>query len=500
MLSVPSTTFFFFCQVEYFRLRQCHRHPFIYMTYFKLWLQEMGEISGNRFWIRHLYKYTLIRNFPYTKMNFSQRANVVETVWSNFRASDYKRISGLYRSAMNLSSLLQGDNNASFTTPNAPVDPVEFNSTAVLMSFLIFLALFGNGLVILAFYRFHQLRTITNYFVISLAVADILVASLAMPCWMYIGLTDLSMIPRDKQLNTVLYYSWQYMDILCSTASIVNLCVISVDRHLAIHSPLTYHSRMTPKRAKVSIAFAWLFAFFCASLSVASVILKPLWPISGRAYAIFISFVAFFLPLLILIGVYSKIGCIALRQVREICAVNTEIQHGIQREHSMTFRRELRVTKMLGIVVGAFVLCWGPFFAVVLLYAVCPACPNFYGLVPTSKWLHYANSTLNPIIYMFFTRTFRSAFRRLLVRGLCCMTLPHGGRLFNLNIWKNGSVEPCESFSVRKTYHEETTEIHRRKTRDNLGEMTASIEHTKIYQLSVTTSTWRWATSLINPP
>lgn len=381
---------------------------------------------------------------------------------------------------MNLSSF--SEDNGSFSTPSSRVDPVEFNSTAALMSLVIFLALFGNGLVILAFYRFHQLRTVTNYFVVSLAVADILVALLSMPCWMYIRLSATSKIPRQKQMDTVLYYSWQYVDILCSTASIVNLCVISVDRHLAINSPLTYHSRMTPKRAKASIAFAWLCAFFCASLSIITVV-KALVPTAGKVYAIFISFAAFFFPLIILIGVYSKIGCVALRQVREICAANSGIQHGIQREHNVTFRRELRVTKMLGIVVGAFVLCWGPFFSIVVLYAVCSNCPDDYGWVNTSKWLHYANSTLNPLVYVFFTRTFRSAFRRLLVQGVCCKRLPLGGTRFNLNIWKSGSVEP-----ELKTYRE-TTEVHRRKTKDDLREMTVSVEHTKICQLQVTANT-----------
>lgn len=382
------------------------------------------------------------------------------------------------------------ESNGSFSTPSSQVDQVGFNSTAALMSFVIFLALFGNGFVILAFYRFHQLRTITNYFVVSLAVADILVASLSMPCWMFIRLSALSQIPRDKKLDKVLYYSWQYVDILCSTASIVNLCMISVDRHLAINSPLTYHSRMTPKRAKGSIAFAWLFAFFCASLSIVTVIGK-LMPTAGKVYAIFISFAAFFIPLLILIGVYSKIAYVALRQVRTICAASAGIDHGVQREHNMTFRRELRVTKMLGLVVGAFVLCWGPFFSIVVLYAVCSSCPNDYGWVNTSKWLHYANSTLNPLVYMLFTRTFRSAFRRLIVRGLCCKTLPLGGTRFNLNIWKAGSVEPTE---MLKTYGE-TTRGHRRITEEGLVEMTGNIEHaksieqTKICQLTVTTST-----------
>ena len=379
-------------------------------------------------------------------------------------------------------------NTVSSPTTSPPVDPQEFNFTAAMMCVVIFLALFGNGLVIAAFHRFHQLRTVTNYFVVSLAVADILVASLSMPSWMYIQLSHLSKIPQQKLLAKVLYYSWQYVDILCSTASIVSLCVISVDRHLAINSPLTYHSRMTPKRARTAIALAWLFAFVCASLSIVTVE-QNFNPTAGQVYACFISIAAFFIPFFILIVMYSKIGCVAVRQVRQICAANSGIQHGIQREHNMTFRNELRITKMLGIVIGAFVLCWGPFFSIVLLYAVCRQnCPNDHGWVAISKWLHYANSTFNPLIYMLFTPTFRNAFRRLLVRGFCCLKLPHGGSRFNLNIWKKGSVEPSEYFSART--FQETTEVQPRKTEDGFNEKNSNVELEKTRQLTDSTNTW----------
>lgn len=385
---------------------------------------------------------------------------------------------------MNFSSSPSGIN-GSLSTPASPVNTWNVDLTAAFLSLVMFLALFGNGLVILAFYRFHVLRTVTNYFVVSLAVADILVALLSTSVWMYILLSGITKIPKEDQfLKAVLYYSWQYIDILCSTASIVNLCIISVDRHLAINSPLTYHSRMTARRAKASIAFAWLFAFFCASLSIVTVI-KAIMPTAGRIYQIFIALTAFFLPLLILIVMYGKICRVAIGQVRDIRTAHSGIQHGIQREHSVTFRRELKITKTLGIVVGAFVLCWGPFFSLVVVYAVCQTCPDNRDWAEISKWLHYSNSTINPLIYMLFTRSFRSAFRRLLLRGLCCKGNGRGSR-FNLGIWKNGSVEPTEMFSQRTVG---VTEVQRRVTGiDNDARMLSMEQKTQICQLSLSIS------------
>ena len=340
----------------------------------------------------------------------------------------------------NVSSPTGNINNLSLSSSS--IDVRNFYATVVGLSFEIFLALFGNSLVILAFYRSHFLRTVTNFFVVSLAVADVLVASLSMPCWLFILVRDIKNIPKGDQLSqTAFYYSWQFVDILCSTASIVNLCMISIDRHMAISSPLTYQSRMTPKRAKASIAFGWLYAFLCASLSIVTVV-KPVKITAGPVYRVFISFAAFFIPLCILIVVYGKIFFVSLRQVRLIRSNRPVIQSGFYNENTSTFRRELKVTKILGGVVGAFITCWAPFFSMVFVTAVCPSCPTNYNRVwvKSSKWLHYSNSLINPLIYVLFTQSFRAAFQQIL-RGFCCKW--DCGIRDRLRIPRRGSVEPA---------------------------------------------------------
>lgn len=339
----------------------------------------------------------------------------------------------------NFSSPAGNINNLSLSSFS--IDVRDFHATVAALSFEILLALFGNGLVIVAFYRFHFLRIVTNFFVVSLAVADVLVASLSMPCWLFILVADIKNIPKGDQLSqTVLYYSWQFIDILCSTASIVNLCMISIDRHMAINSPLTYHSRMTPRRAKASIAFGWLYAFLCASLSIVAMV-EPVKITAGPVYGVFISFAAFFIPLSILIVVYGKIFFVSLRQVRLIQRTRCVIQEGVNSENTFKFRSELKLTKILGVVVGAFIICWAPFFSMVFVTAVCRACPTNFNRVwvNSSKWLHYSNSLINPLIYVLFTRSFRTAFQQIL-RGFCCKG--DCGIRDHLRIPKGGTVAP----------------------------------------------------------
>ncbi|XP_066591392.1 5-hydroxytryptamine receptor 2B isoform X2 [Prorops nasuta] len=75
---------------------------------------------------------------------------------------------------------------------------------------------------------------------------------------------------------------------------------------------------------------------------------------------------------------------------------------------------EQKASKVLGLVFFTFVLCWSPFFILNIFFAACPRCAVPGHVVDTCLWLGYVSSTINPIIYTIFNRTFRAAFIRLL--------------------------------------------------------------------------------------
>jgi len=103
---------------------------------------------------------------------------------------------------------------------------------AVFVALQIVVALSGNFIVIASFCTFRDLRTKCNFFIISLAISDVLVASIAMPFWLLVQLSNNVWI-YSKELKAF----WDCMDILCGTASIMNLTAVSFDRQLAITSP-----------------------------------------------------------------------------------------------------------------------------------------------------------------------------------------------------------------------------------------------------------------------
>ncbi|CAF0960921.1 unnamed protein product [Rotaria magnacalcarata] len=112
----------------------------------------------------------------------------------------------------------------------------------------------GNLLVLISFRVNKQLRTVTNYFLLSLAVADFTIGSFSMP--IFFTFFELDRWPFGSFLCDV----WLSVDYTMSNASVANLLLICFDRYLAITRPLTYRSKRTPKRASIMIGCAWIIS------------------------------------------------------------------------------------------------------------------------------------------------------------------------------------------------------------------------------------------------
>lgn len=128
---------------------------------------------------------------------------------------------------------------------------------AVFLSTFCAATVFGNALIVVAVAKERYLHSVTNYFITSLAVADCLVGLVVMPFQTIFELMDKTWIFGEYWCDL-----WHSLDVLASTSSILNLCVISLDRYWAITDPFTYPSRMTTTRACILIALVW----FCSSL------------------------------------------------------------------------------------------------------------------------------------------------------------------------------------------------------------------------------------------
>lgn len=282
--------------------------------------------------------------------------------------------------------------------------PVAFHVGAATFTVILVLGtIFGNVLVIAAFSLHLRMRTVTNYFVVSLACSDLCVALFSMPVWAAYLLTGPMWV-----LGETLSRVWTVIDILMGTASIMNLMAISFDRYLCITSPLRYLELMTTSRVIFIIACVWIYSL---GIAIAGFILydKPIFMLVEMI-------LCFCIPLVVIIIAYSIIFKVALRHITQIHTAMPSHNH----DSHNSFMKELKAAKTLAVVVGAFVICWAPFVTLNVIYSLCSPilgcpCPVISPeIILATKWMHYGNSLLNPLIYAFTNRDFRTAFKALL--------------------------------------------------------------------------------------
>lgn len=276
------------------------------------------------------------------------------------------------------------------------VDILKAVSLGLVMVVFIVFGVLGNILVILSVFFHNHWRSVTHYFIANLAAADLLLSSAVLP------FSATSEALGRWVFGRPFCNVWAALDVLCCTASILSLCVISIDRYLAVSYPLRYSAIATGRRGLTAVAALW-------GLS-AAISMGPLfgWKepdpedetvcriTEEPGYAIFSALGSFYIPLVIILAMYCRVYIVAKRETKTLRkgnkgdGVETEgvmlrmhrgntAQTGEQEDNNVSsaqkratfslprllkFSREEKAAKTLGIVVGCFILCWLPFFLV----------------------------------------------------------------------------------------------------------------------------------------
>ncbi|XP_059084889.1 dopamine receptor 1-like [Tigriopus californicus] len=318
---------------------------------------------------------------------------------------------------------------------------------------LIVVAIIGNGLILFAISSRKTLQKLPNLFIASLAFADMFVAIFVMP---FALVNDFGNWPFEKTVCIL----WISTDVLCSTASITNLCAISLERYIHVKNPLQYFKWITKSNVLISIAGIWISSCLVSCVPVFMDIhsgnnfkhfhLKngTCSPSFSFEYSVLSSLFSFFAPCCIMLLIYYHVYQLAQHHMESIRHLNEPLLrlrkihlnqktcHSSEQVPSVFRKSGRRVIKRsrflktisnsphvqehkaaitIGILMGVFMLCWTPFFIVNILAGMCTKCVSETTFQAFS-WLGYSNSAFNPIIYSIFNSEFRRAFASILFR------------------------------------------------------------------------------------
>ncbi|XP_029159817.1 uncharacterized protein LOC114931837 [Nylanderia fulva] len=354
----------------------------------------------------------------------------------------------------------------------------KFSETNYLLIILyvpvIVLAVTANILVIAVVFKYHYMRSVTNYFVVNLSVADLLVTIICMP---------VAVIQADSIV-------WRHGELMCKlssylqgvavAASVFTITAMSIDRYLAIRSPMAFRRVFNRKSTVLVIVALWLVAlgifapvlrgmtlhspttFFNLTLPDSSTIrgnfshdisrLPPTFyicsedfrPLGIRAHvfgtACFI--LVYAIPGFVVILAYSMMG-------RTLCSRKPpfdcdSVEGSASSQQSFRLVRERRrIAWILLLLAVLFALCWLPYNMLRLLIdlGVIKEGRSISDALTYCLFLGHANSALNPVVYCFMTRNFRRSVSEILRRTFHGLTRCKPRR-------KSAMIDDCGGCSV----------------------------------------------------
>ncbi|KAF6372179.1 neuropeptide FF receptor 2 [Rhinolophus ferrumequinum] len=299
---------------------------------------------------------------------------------------------------------------------------------------IFFLCMVGNTVVCFIVTRNKHMHTVTNLFILNLAVSDLLVGIFCMP------ITLLDNIIAGWPFGSIMCKLSGLVQGISVASSVFTLVAIAVDRFRCVIYP--FKPKLTIKTALVTIVIIWVLAIAIMSPSVIMLDVQeekyyrvrlnsqnktiPVywcredWPsMEMRKIYTTVLFASIYLaPLSFIVIMYGRIGISLFRMT----VPHTGKQN--QEQWQMVSKKKQKVIKMLLVVALLFILSWLPLWTLMMLSDYADLSPSELQLIniyiyPFAHWLAFCNSSINPIIYGFFNENFRRGFEDVVHLQLC---------------------------------------------------------------------------------
>ncbi|XP_028850474.1 osteoclast stimulatory transmembrane protein isoform X2 [Denticeps clupeoides] len=317
---------------------------------------------------------------------------------------------------------------------NMPENSLEIQVITIFLALLICgVGIAGNIMVVLVVLQTKHMMTPTNCYLVSLAIADLIVLLAA-------GLPNISEVITSWIYGYTGCLCITYLQYLGINVSSCSITAFTIERYIAICHSIKAQFICTVSRAKKIIAGVWIFTslyctmwFFLVDIKETvyanGVVVTCDYRVSRNLYTpiYFLDLTLFYvIPLIIAMVLYGLIARIlftnplplnpgerggnnSIHQGRAMST--TKMSSCKPNKGSVSSRKQ--VTKMLAVVVALFALLWMPYRTLVVINSLMdPPYLNTWFLL-FCRICIYANSAINPIIYNLMSQKFRSAFKKL---------------------------------------------------------------------------------------
>ncbi|KFP95725.1 putative G-protein coupled receptor 19, partial [Haliaeetus albicilla] len=279
----------------------------------------------------------------------------------------------------------------------------ETAAASMVLGALWLVSVLGNSLVCLAIHRSRRTQSTTDYFVVSLACADLLISVASVP-FVLLQFTYGRWVLGNAMCKLV-----RYVQYLTPGVQIYVLLSICVDRFYTILYPLSF--KVSREKAKKMILASWLFDAVLASPAFSfygsnsdhhcNFFLPASW--EGALYGATHLLVVFLIPSALIILFYQKV-------VRYIWRIGTD-GRTVRRTMNIVPRTKVKTIKMLLTLNSVFLLSWLPFYVVQLWHPQETDYRQSTLLFLAVTWVSFSSSASKPTLYSVYNANFRRGMK-----------------------------------------------------------------------------------------
>ena len=288
----------------------------------------------------------------------------------------------------------------------------------VVILFFIFLSLVGNSWVIFIIARRRRLQTTSNWFILSLAAADLGVTCVFTPY------TICDVILDTCRERVVKVFAFFFVDV-----SAIGLIAMVAERYVAIVHSLKYvRVFTTTRRAFIIIGTCWGFPFLFTVLRRAMHLADGRHSVKSRIVEVIYIFLFLVVPTVLLLTAHFHILLIARKLSLQMRALMKQVRFNMTANSLKT--KEIRnvglkasTVRLVSVLVAIFTTCYGIRFYVLLCYNF-KICPVSEPIRVINRLLLLANSTLNPLVYAFLKEDIKRETNAFLRRKRHLKTRP----------------------------------------------------------------------------